>query len=75
MTAASTVIIFNQTSTFYNNGYYNNKIDDTISSIILQIRENYNPADAHDCHKQIIKIADFKNITRVFRRQNPHPNY
>ena len=74
MTAASTVIIFNQTSTFYNNGY-NNKIDDTISSIILQIRENHNPADAHNCHKQIIKTADFKNITRVFRRQNPHPNY
>ena len=26
-------------------------------------------------HKQILKTADAKNINRVFRQQNPHPDY
>ena len=33
----------------------NNKTDDTIFSIILQIRKNYNRAEIDSIHKQIIK--------------------
>ena len=42
----------------------NNKIDDTIFSIILQIRKNYNRAEIDSIHKQIIKTVDFGNMTK-----------
>ena len=44
----------------------NNRIDDIIFSIILQIRKKHNWADADSIHKQIIKTVDFKNITKEF---------
>ena len=44
----------------------NNRIDDIIFSIILQIRKKHNRADADSIHKQIIKTVDFKNITKEF---------
>ena len=44
----------------------NNRIDDIIFSIILQIRKKHNRADADSIHKQIIKTVDFKNITNEF---------
>ena len=44
----------------------NKRIDDTIFSIILQIRKKHNRADADSIHKQIIKTVDFKNITKEF---------
>ena len=44
----------------------NKRIDDTIFSIMLQIRKKHNRADADSIHKQIIKTVDFKNITKEF---------
>ena len=44
----------------------NKRIDNTIFSIILQIRKKHNRADADSIHKQIIKTVDFKNITKEF---------
>ena len=43
-----------------------NGIDDTIFSIILQIRKKHNRADADSIQKQIIKSVDFENITKEF---------
>ena len=43
-----------------------NGIDDTIFSIILQIRKKHNRADADNIQKQIIKSVDFENITKEF---------
>ena len=40
------------------------RIDDAILSIILEIRKNQNQADVDNTHKQIIKTADFDNITK-----------
>ena len=44
----------------------NNRIDDIIFSIILQVRKKHHRADADSIHKQIIKTVDFKNITKEF---------
>ena len=52
----------------------NKRIDDTIFSIMLQIRKKHNRADADSIHKQIIKTVDFADITKVFRRYNSHSN-
>ena len=43
-----------------------NRIDDTIFSIILQIRKKHNRPDVDSIHKQIIKTVDFENITKEF---------
>ena len=49
----------------------NDKIDDTIFSVILQIRKNHNRADIDSIHKQIIKV-DFENITKEFLDDRIH---
>ena len=41
-------------------------INDTIFSIILQIRKKHNRVDADSIQKQIIKSVDFENITKEF---------
>ena len=46
----------------------NDKIDDAIFSVILQIRKNHNRADVDSIHKPIIKTVDFENITKYFFR-------
>ena len=43
-----------------------NGIDDTIFSIILQIRKKHSRAVAGSIQKQIIKTVDFENITKEF---------
>ena len=43
-----------------------NRIDNTIFSIILQIRKKHNRPDVDSIHKQIIKTVDFENITKEF---------
>ena len=40
------------------------RIDDAILSITLEIRKNQNQADVDNTHKQIVKTADFDNITK-----------
>ena len=50
----------------------NNKIDDTIFSIVLQIRKNDNRIDVDSIHKQIIKTVDFENITKEFLDDRIH---
>ena len=50
----------------------NNKIDDIIFSIVLQIRKNHNRADVDSIHKQIIKTVDFENITKEFLDDRIH---
>ena len=42
------------------------KIDNTIFSIILQIRKNHNRAEVDSVHKQMIKTVDFENIAMEF---------
>ena len=44
----------------------NDKIDDNIFSIILQIRKNHNRADVNSIHKQTMKTIDFENISKEF---------
>ena len=44
----------------------NDKVDDTIFSIILQVRKNHNLADVDIICKQVMKTVDFKNITKEF---------
>ena len=44
----------------------NDKIDDNIFSIILQIRKNHNRADVSSIHKQTMKTIDFENISKEF---------
>ena len=48
------------------------KTDDTIFSILLQIRKNHNRADVDSIHKQIIKTVDFENITKEFLDDRIH---
>ena len=48
------------------------KIDDTVFSIILQIRKNHNRADVESIHKQIIKTVDFENIIKDFLDDRNH---
>ena len=43
----------------------NDKIDDTIFLIILQLHKNHNRADVYSIHKQIIKLLILK-ILPVF---------
>ena len=50
----------------------NDKIDDTIFSIVLQIRKNHNRANVGSVHKQITKTVDFKNITKKFSDDRIH---
>ena len=50
----------------------NDKIDDTIFSIILQIRKNNNRIDVESVHKQIITNDDFENITKKFLDDRIH---
>ena len=52
----------------------NDKIDDTIFSIILQIRKNNNrtDVDVESVHKQIITNDDFENITKNFLDDRIH---
>ena len=50
----------------------NDKVDDTIFSVILQIRKNHNRADVDSIHKQIIKIVDFENVTKEFLDDRIH---
>ena len=50
----------------------NDKINDTIFSIILQIRKKHNRADVDSIHKQIKKTVDFKNITKEFLNDRIH---
>ena len=50
----------------------NDKIDDTVFSILLQIRNNNNRADAGSIHKQITKTVDFENITKEFLDDRIH---
>ena len=52
----------------------NDKIDDTIFSIILQIRKNNNrtDVDVESVHKQIITNDDFENITKKFLDDRIH---
>ena len=50
----------------------NDKGDDTIFSVILQIRKNHNQADVGSIHKQIIKIVDFENVTKEFLDDRIH---
>ena len=44
----------------------NDKIDNTIFYIVLQIRKNHNRADVNSIQKQIIKSVDFESITKEF---------
>ena len=48
------------------------KIDDTVFSIILQIRKNHSRADVESIHKQIIKTVDFENIIKDFLDDRNH---
>ena len=50
----------------------NDKIHDTISSIILQIRRNNNRAGVDGIYKEIIKAVDFENITIEFLDDRIH---
>ena len=50
----------------------NDKTDDTVFSIILQIRNNNNRADVGSIHKQITKTVDFENITKEFLDDRIH---
>ena len=50
----------------------NDKTDDTIFSIKLQIRKNNNRADVDSIHKQIIKTVDIKHITKEFLDNRIH---
>ena len=40
------------------------RIDDAILSVIPEIHKNQNQADVDNTHKQIVKTADFDNITK-----------
>ena len=48
------------------------RIDDTIFSIILQIHKNNNRPDVDRIHKQILKTADFENVTKDFLDNKTH---
>ena len=50
----------------------NDKIDDIIFSIILQMRKNHNRADVGSRHKQIIRTVDMENITKEFLGDRIH---
>ena len=50
----------------------NDKIDDSIFSIKLEIRKNHNWADVDSIHKQFIKTVDFENITKEFLDDRIH---
>ena len=40
------------------------RIDDAILSVIPETHKNQNQADVDNTHKQIVKTADFDNITK-----------
>ena len=44
----------------------NDKIDDTIFLIILQLHKNHNRADVYSIHKQIIKLLILKILPKCF---------
>ena len=48
------------------------RIDDTIFSIILQIHKSNNRPDVDRIHKQILKTADFENVTKDFLDNRIH---
>ena len=50
----------------------NEKVDDTISSTILQICKNSNRAGVDSIYQQVIKVVDFENIFIEFLDDRIH---
>ena len=50
----------------------NDKIDDVVFSIIVQIRKNNNRAQVDNIYIQIIKTVDLENITKEFLDDRIH---